>query len=151
MDRPRTVNDWSNIIGTQSYRSWAGFAFEKLCHIHEEQIKKALGINGIETTRSYWAYKPEDQYEKGAEIDMLIKHLNGSNSIEIVECKYYDSDFTITKEYKENLLNKRQTFNTQTGNKYNFRFSIVTPHGVTRNAHFNELNPKVITLPDLFS
>lgn len=148
----KNVHQWSNMIGSQSYRSWAGFAFEKLCHTHEYQIKKSLGIDLVETASSYWAYVPEQNSgEKGAQIDMLIQHLNGSNNIEIVECKYYDSEFTITKEYKENLLNKRHTFIEQMGAKYNCRFSIITPNGVTKNEHFNELNPKVITLTELFS
>jgi AAA+ ATPase superfamily predicted ATPase len=148
---PKIVNDWSNIVGTQAYRSWAGFAFEKLCHIHEYQINRALGIQGIETAISYWSSAPQTSADNGAQIDMLIKHLNGSNSVEIVECKYYDGEFTITKEYKNMLLNKRLVFDNQTGNKYNCRFSIVTPFGVKKNDHFNELNPKVITLEDLFS
>ena len=92
----------------------------------------------------------KNKQENGAQIDLLLSHEGRSRNIEIIECKYYDGLFTISEKYKKELINKRIVFNEQTGNKYNVRFIIVTTEGVTKNEHFNELNPLVVTLNDLF-
>jgi predicted transcriptional regulator len=53
---------------SQSYKSWSGFAFENLCHIHIDAIKKALGISGVPTLAHYWSFKG-DETLFGAQID----------------------------------------------------------------------------------
>lgn len=141
--------DWSHAVNTNEFSTWSGYAFEKLCHLHLNQIKSALGISGIVTTSSYWSYRPKADEEKGAQIDLLIKHKDSRN-IELVECKYYDSPFTITKRYKQDLYDKRNIFNTQTNNKYNVRIVIIAPFGVVKNEHFYDINPHVIQLDSLF-
>ena len=45
---------------------------------------------------------------KGAQIDMVIEYEN--NIYDIVECKYYNDEFTITKEYADNLRHKVTKF-----------------------------------------
>lgn len=143
--------DWGEISTNQTYRSWAGFAFEKICHLHVNQIKQALGISGVPTSTHYWSYKPENSDERGVQIDLLIKHENRSRDIELVECKYYDGEFVISKSYRDELINKRNSFNQKTNNRYNVRLVLCASEGVNQNEHFNELNPKVVTLEDLFA
>jgi len=145
-----SVKDWNKTAFSQSSRSWAGFAFEKICHLHITQIKQALGISGISVSSHYWSHKPEAESKQGAQIDLLLKHENGSRDIELVECKYYEDEFVISKSYKEDLLRKRTVFNEKTGNKFNVRIVLCVSSTVAKNNHFNELNPKVITLDDLF-
>ena len=145
-----TVKNWANLANSGNYATWTGYAFEKLCHLHAYQVEKALGINGIETEVSYWSHTPKTDDDTGAQIDMLIRQRNRSNTVYIVECKYYDSEFTITKSYKENLLNKKNVFKQVEGEQYGVHFVIVTPYGVKQNSHFHELSPQVITLEDLF-
>ena len=116
---------------------------------HIYQIKKALGINGVPTSAHYWSYRPLDLAEKGAQIDLLLSHDNSRN-IDIIECKYYNSQISISKKYKEELLNKRRVFNEQTNNRYNVRIVIISPDGVQSNEHYNEISPIVITLEQLF-
>lgn len=146
----RTVQNWNKTAFTQSAKSWSGFAFEKICHLHIDQIKHALGIGGIQTNAYYWSYKPTSELEKGVQIDLLLKHENGSRDVELIECKYYDDEYVISKTYKEELLRKRAIFNKLTENKYNVRLVLCASNGVAKNDHFNELNPKIITLDDLF-
>ena len=144
------TNDWDHLSDSQEYAVWSGYTFEKLCHAHVKQVKAAVGISGVPTSSYYWSYRAKDKQENGAQIDLLLCHEGRSRNIEIIECKYYEGLFTISEKYKKELINKRIVFNEQTGNKYNVRFIIVTTEGVTQNEHFNELNPLVVTLNDLF-
>lgn len=147
--KPKKIKDWTATTRTQSYRSWAGFAFERICQLHTYQIKKKMGIQGVGTQTHYWEYKGNNN-NPGAQIDMLLEHTSSKN-IDIVECKFYDGLFTITKDYYEKLLQKRDVFDQQTGRKYNIRLVLVTTEGVAKNQYFNGLNLTVITLSDLFS
>ncbi|MCG8613859.1 MAG: MarR family transcriptional regulator, partial [Pseudomonadales bacterium] len=147
----RSIKDWTKTAFTQTYHSWSGFAFEKVCHLHIDQIKRALGISGIPTSTHYWSLSQDDKSDRGTQIDLLIKHENGSRDVELVECKYYEEEFVISKSYKQELQQKRAIFNESTGNKYNVRIVLCTAEGVARNEHFDELNPKVITLDNLFT
>ena len=41
--------NWNNIIKSQSWVSWSGLAFERLCFNHISQIKRALKLEAIES------------------------------------------------------------------------------------------------------
>lgn len=112
---------------------------------------KALGINGVPTSAHYWSYAPGtgSDDETGAQIDLVLSHDN-SRDIDIIECKYYKSEFTISKKYKDELINKREVFNRRTNNKYNVQLIIITPYGIKSNSHYNELSPVDLTLEALF-
>ncbi len=43
------ANYWSKIQMTSVFHAWSGLAFERVCLLHAEQIKKALGISGVIT------------------------------------------------------------------------------------------------------
>ena len=90
---------WQNIAISQQYKIWSGFAFENICHIHTAEIKTSLGISGVNTQTHYWSYIGKQNGDKGAQIDMLLEHVDGSKNIDIIECKYYDDTFTITRQY----------------------------------------------------
>ena len=70
--------------------------------------------------------------------------------IEIIECKYSDNEFTISKEYCEDLKRKIRVFNKQTNHRYNLRLTLVTTYGVKKNEYFNELSPSIVIMTDLF-
>jgi DNA-binding HxlR family transcriptional regulator len=142
-------NSWNKIVSTQSYKSWSGFAFENICHMHIPHIKQLLGISGVDTQTHYWSYAPKDKSEKGSQIDMLIEHTNGSNNIDIIECKYYKEAFTITKSYKEDLVRKIEVFNKQTKFKYNIRLIFISSFGVEKNEYYNEIVNLDIKISDI--
>ncbi|SFV58780.1 archaeal ATPase, fused to C-terminal DUF234 domain [hydrothermal vent metagenome] len=129
---------WNRIVNSQSYRSWAGFAFENICHMHSEHIKKILGISGVETQSHYWNYIPNNK-SRGVQIDMMLEHTNGSNNIDIIECKYHNQVFTITKAYREALIKKIEIFNEQTKFRYNIRLIFITAFGMVKNEYYNEI------------
>ena len=138
---------WERIVTTQSYKSWSGFAFENICHIHIEQIKKMLGISGVPTETHYWSYKKEG--EQGTQIDMIIEHTNGSKNIDIVECKYYNGKFVIDKNYKEKLQEKINIFDRETKYKYNIRLIIITSNGIEKNEHYVDIVNVSLELSDM--
>ena len=142
-------NSWEKVVTTPSYKSWSGFAFENICHIHIEQIKKVLGISGVSTQTHYWSYKKEG--EQGTQIDMLIEHTNGSKNIDIVECKYYNGKFVIDKSYKEKLQEKINIFNEQTKHRYNIRLIMITSNGIEKNEHYGDVVNESLELGDIIS
>jgi AAA+ ATPase superfamily predicted ATPase len=147
--KPDKPIDWVVESRGQSFRTWAGFAFENICHVHIDKIKDALRIGAVPTQTHYWNYIPKTQDEMGAQIDMLIEHTNGSKNIDIIECKYYEGMFAIDKAYKEKLVNKMMVFNEQTKFKYNIRLIFVTVNGVKKNSYYNEIVSESILLEDL--
>jgi len=140
-------SNWHQLSTTQSYKSWSGFAFENICHMHTQQIKEVLGIAGVPTQTHYWSHR--DDNGKGTQIDMLIEHTNGSKNIDIVECKYYNGKFVIDKKYKENLQQKVNIFNEQTKYKYNIRLIMITSNGIEKNEHYGDVVNFSIELSDI--
>src|SRR5690606_11837873 len=57
--------------GTQSYKIWMGYAFENICLQHIENIKKALGIQGV-YSENYSFHQTKRMNNNGAQIDLVI-------------------------------------------------------------------------------
>lgn len=149
LKEPKTM-DFNAIATSSNYQIWAGFAFENICHLHVEKIKHALGISGVPTQTHYWSYVPQDSAEQGAQIDLLLEHTNGSKNIDIIECKYYNSEFTINKSYYNELKRKIAVFDEQTKHRYNIRLIFLTTHGAIKNEYYNEIVQKQLTIDALF-
>ena len=65
--KKNTTNDehlWSNMIDSSVRRNWCGYSFEQLCLHHIPQIKKCLGINGIQSDVCSW-YLPAKEHKGG--------------------------------------------------------------------------------------
>lgn len=121
---------WSTVLDTPKQRSWAGFAFERVCLAHINQIKRALGISGILTSVSSWR---SSQSKNGAQIDLLIERRD--RVINICEMKFSINPFTISKAYLQNLRNKIGTFRAETNTKMAVHLVMITTFGVTQNEH----------------
>jgi len=138
--------NWTNITNSQSWVSWSGLAFERLCFSHISQIKKALKIEVIASDIAPWTKttKPE-----GAQIDMVIGRAD--RIINVCEIKFANSDFTIDKSYAKNLRNKIQRFSEIPANKRkNIFLTMVTTFGVINNEYYKELVQNDVVLADLF-
>lgn len=145
----KSNQDFQFLANTQGYKSWAGFAFENICHMHINHIKKILGISGVPTKSHYWNYVTKTPSETGAQIDILLEHTNGSKNIDIIECKYYNDVYTLSKSYKQAILNKINVFNQQTNFRYNIRIIFITTFGMKKNEHYNEIVSLDITIKDI--
>lgn len=137
---------WQNFSTGQSWRSWSGVAFERVCLKHVLQIKKALGIAGVHTEESAWRHLPKQA--KGAQIDLLLDRRDFV--INICEMKYSESEFVIDKSYAAGLENKRNVFKQETGTKKSLFITLVTTFGVKENDYSLKLVQNSVTMDVLF-
>lgn len=141
------ANYWSKIQTAPIYHNWSGLAFERLCLLHSEQIKKALGISGVITTEYSWRTAPTEEHP-GAQIDLLIDR--SDKVINLCEIKYSDNPYTIDKKYMENLRNKVGLFRHITKTRKGIALTMITSSGLVKNSYsMNNIHSQV-TADDLF-
>jgi hypothetical protein len=124
---------WLQLSNTQSYKIWQGYAFETCCFKHINQIKKALGISGIISNEYSWVQKGTET-EKGTQIDFIIDR--NDNCINLLELKYYDTEFEITQSYAQQLIEKASVFKVKNRIKKNVFITLLTVNGVKMNEHY---------------
>jgi hypothetical protein len=139
-DLMENQNYWQFVNNSQSWISWAGNSFESICHKHILEIKKALGIAGVHTQTFYWQ-KIGEKETKGSQIDMLIQRAD--KTVMIVEIKYYNQPFTLSKSYAENLQHKVESFRVS-DKKYNsIMLVLLTTYGVKEGSHYNIISSDI--------
>ena len=137
---------WQSFSSGQSWKSWSGVAFERVCLKHIPQLKKELGISGVYTEESAWRYLSGN--EKGAQIDLLLDRRD--KVINLCEMKYSESEFTIDKTYATTLENKRDVFRSQTKTKKSIFLTFITTFGITDNEYAKRLIQNSITMNAMF-
>ncbi|MCR4561511.1 MAG: ATP-binding protein [Bacteroidales bacterium] len=142
----RSKNYWQSIQGKPEYNTWCGLAFERVCLWHTEQIRAKLGINGIVTTENAWRNVATNNIP-GAQIDLLIDRSDGIT--DICEIKFSMEEYSITKEYMDNLLRKKFVYQTVSKTRKAVHLVMITTFGLTKNSHFGEIQNEV-TAEDLF-
>jgi hypothetical protein len=140
--------DWAQIHATPAWYAWSGYAFENLCLQQISEIKKALGISGVQTETSSWRHAPVNSQDRGAQIDLVIDRRDGV--INLCEMKFGEDDFVIDKKYAGELRNKVQTFRRVTRTRKALFLTLVTTYGVKANDYQAELVQNSITADVLF-
>jgi uncharacterized protein len=141
-----TQGMWQQLSESQSYKIWAGYAFESFCHKHIDAIKRALGIAAV-FTEIYSLNMPNTDDVEGVQIDLLIDRKD--DCINLCEIKFHSGVFTITKDYYQQLIEKKQRFIAQTGTKKQVFLTFITNHGITSNAYASEVVDVDIRLEQL--
>lgn len=141
------TNYWSKIQMAPIFNTWSGLAFERLCLLHSEQIKKALGISGVITNEYSWRTAATDEHP-GAQIDLLIDR--SDKAINLCEIKYSDGPYTIDKKYMENLRNKAALFRQLTKTRKGIALTMITSSGLVKNSYSMNSIHSQITADDLF-
>ena len=139
--------DFTKLSDLPGFKSWSGYAFENICLIHIDQIRKALGISGIFTTISSFIAKSTNGMP-GTQIDLIIDR--SDQSINLCEIKYSTSDYEITKSDVANLETKKRVFQHHTKTKKHLFTSLITTFGVIENANRLNYIDQVVLLDDLF-
>ena len=85
--------------------------------------------------------------EKGTQIDLLIDRKD--ETINICEMKFYKSEFEISKEYEEKLLEKLRIFTEETKTSKSLLLTLITSFGLKQNKH-SDIVQKQITMDELF-
>jgi AAA+ ATPase superfamily predicted ATPase len=129
---------WSKMIDHPSYRSWSGYAFEQVCLYHTNQIKKALGISGIETQISAWR---SSNSNTNTQIDLIIDRRD--QIINLCEMKFSINKFQINKKYDAELRNKAGVFKEETKTRKSVFLTLVTTFGVLENEYSGNIQSQV--------
>ncbi|MFK7950480.1 MAG: ATP-binding protein [Saprospiraceae bacterium] len=127
-----SLPNWTSLSQTQSYKIWCGYAYENICLKHVENIKKALEINGVYSTTSSF-FKQGNKEEKGSQIDLVIDR--NDHIINLCEVKFYNVEFTITKDYAQKLRDKIRVFQETTKTKKQVQLVFITTFGLKHNKH----------------
>ena len=139
---------WSANVGRPIYNTWAGLAFEKVCLLHLEQIKKALGFNAVISSAHSWFYRPKNG-SKGVQIDLLIdRNDNVINLCEIKFCKN-KTKYRLTEEEYDRLEARRDTFIEQTKTDKQVLITMITTNGFLGGSFVDDISSQ-ITLNQLF-
>lgn len=144
---PKSGNNWATIVRSQSWVSWSGLAFERVCFAHVPQIRRALKLEAISCIIAPWETTIDDS--GGAQIDMVIDRAD--RVVHLCEIKFVKADFTIDKAYAQKLRNQLHLFTESNQNHRKSLFlTLLTPFGVTHNEYYRELVQSELTLEDLF-
>lgn len=143
-----TQSSWSQIALSPAYKTWAGYAFENLCFKHTFQIKKALGISGVITNEYSYVLKGNSD-QQGIQIDMIIDRAD--NCVNILEVKFYNTEYEISETYARQLLHKATIFQEKTRLKKNVFITMLTVFGVKKNEHYLMAVTNQLLIEDLFT
>ncbi len=139
---------WSNMIDSPAHRAWSGYAFEQLCLHHISQIKKKLGISGVQTNVYSWQQKRnEEKGTGGAQIDLVLDRRD--QIINLCEMKYSLNEYDITPAYLQKLIERREIFRQASSTNKALHLTFVTAAGVKKNAQEGMIQSEV-ELNDLF-
>jgi hypothetical protein len=122
-----------NSVGGPRLANWEGQSFERLCLLHIDQIKKALGIAGVGCEVYSWRTRAGSKSERGAQIDLVLERQDGN--VNLCEMKFYRTPYEISAEEESKLLNRREAFRTDTGTSANCRITIIAAEGVKPGVH----------------
>lgn len=142
--RSTNATFWQNNVSSPAIIAWRGFAFEAVCFSHIAQIKRALGITGVQTEVSPWH---SDRKSGGAQIDMVISRAD--RVINLCEMKFSSDDFRVDAAYDKELRHKLSVFNEETGTRCSLHMTLVTTYGLGVSAYRTRFQ-SVVSMEDLF-
>lgn len=147
-NRSRDEKYWQHHFMDRSVESWEGFSFEQLCLRHLLHIKIGLGIAGMATESSAWRFVPAvGDNRRGAQVDLVIKR--SDNVIHLIEMKFCDREYSISKDYALRLQERKLLFQELTSTNRGVVITFVTPNGVARGVHSSIVHSQ-LTAQDLF-
>lgn len=138
---------WIKLSSQHRWKIWCGYAWERMCLKHVDQIKEALGISGVLTTQGIWRSKGNKSLP-GAQIDLYINR--SDNCINICEAKYYDSEYIIDKKNFTLIKNKIDLFREETRTDKTLFLTFITLNGVKENQYSLGFVQNTLTLDSLF-
>jgi uncharacterized protein len=144
LQKPQSSN-WLQLIDHPIHRVWQGFTIEQVCLDHVMQIKKALGISGIQAEQAAWRGTTEG---RGAQIDLLIDRRD--HVVNICECKFHLDTFSISKDYADQIRSKISVFKEVSKTKKAVHFTFLSTYGLQRNAYSDLLVQGEVTMDALF-
>jgi uncharacterized protein len=127
---------WQIISNSQKYKIWRGYAFETLCMKHINEIKNALGIRNV-YTETFSFTKKGTATTGGFQIDLIIDRKDAA--INLCECKFYESNFEITKKYAQEIKQRKTAFQEETKTKKMIINTFIANENIIENEHSLEV------------
>ena len=101
------------------------------------------------TTVCSWMCKANaEKGIEGSQIDLLM--VRNDHVINLLEMKYADRAYVVTKSVFEDLQRKRNDLYLATGTPFSVHLTMVTPMGMARNSYAKEIQSEVV-MDDLFA
>ena len=144
--RERGEHFWRDNENHASLTTWRGRAFENACLYHVEQIKSALGVNGVSSENTPWTLKGMEG-QKGMQIDLIINR--SDRVINLCEMKFVNTDFEVKHDYEKKLRERLSWMIDHVSKRHNVQMTLVTTFGLKYGIH-SGIFQKVVTLDDLF-
>ena len=138
---------WMRLSKSASFRAWSGYAFENICLMHNNQIKKALRISGMWTNTVSWSFKGDEELP-GSQIDLLIDRED--KMIALCEAKFTQDAFVITKKYASQLRQREMIFKKVTKTKKSILNVLITTYPAVQNEPYLDFIDKEVNMDDLF-
>jgi len=135
---------WIDAVDSAERHVWEGLSFERVCMLHEDALKFALGISGVSTETASWRSKRK---KDGAQIDLLIDRRDGI--INVCEMKFTADAYEISDAYEKKLRHKLALFKEESAIRKSVHLTLITTYGIKRNAHSGVVQSE-IKLDDLF-
>lgn len=143
-DNPDRSGDfWQHGISDGVRYAWRGFAFERVCLEHVDQIKKALGIAGVHTEVYSW----RADGEATVQVDLLIDRNDGI--VNLCEMKYSDDVYALDAGESERLRRRAARFSEKMAKRKSVLVTLITSHGLKHNGNHWEVQAE-LTMDDLF-
>lgn len=139
---------WTNSTNSSAMNAWRGIAFERVCLEHVPQIKRALGVSGVQSEVGAWSCPPDpEKGVHGSQVDLLIARKD--QVVNLCEMKYSSGEYALTRAGEEAIARKVDDFLRVTGTRSSAHVTLVTTYGLKANAHSNAVQA-VVTAEDLF-
>jgi len=138
---------WKQLSAGSGFSAWGGYAFENICMAHIQQVKAALGIQGVYAITHSWMFKGNDALP-GAQIDMIIDRAD--NTINLCEAKFTKDNFIITKKYATQLKLKKTIFRQISQTKKATFTTLLTTYPAIKNNYYSDEIENEITMDRLF-
>ncbi len=137
---------WLHNVNSPNVMSWSGIAFEELCIMHTEQIKRKLGIAAVRTSEAPYTLRG-DEHHDGMQCDLVIER--GDRVVNLCEMKFSQGKYEITKSYDMTLRHRINAIMSRLKNTQTLQLTFITTFGVKHNMYSGIVQSEV-TLDDLF-
>ncbi|MCR5457653.1 MAG: AAA family ATPase [Clostridiales bacterium] len=133
---------WSNQVNIPTINAWEELAFERVCILHSNCIKRSLGISGVYTSIYPWSCQRDiDNGIYGSQIDMVIERKD--DIINLVEIKFNSSPYAISQKYMNDIYRKKEDFVNCTNTKSAIHITFVTLNGLEENSYYKEIQSDI--------
>ena len=139
---PSDPSFFSSSMESGSWSAWSGLAFERVCLLHVEQIKKALQIGGVRTEVCSFRCQSDSQAGvEGSQIDLLI--VRKDETINLCEMKFSNKAYSVSEADVESMETKRSDLRAVTHTGYAIVPTLIAFPSVKRNANSDEFSALV--------